>query len=163
MGARIEGDMYVAGTLSSRYLTAPAGSIGNAEIESLAEIEQSKLEHQHRATYSQPNTTATTETRTLLVAYAAGTVLDVRAGCVGANVGAATVTFDVKKNGTTVLTGVITVSSSHAAYEDVAGTVVGSPTYVQGDVFTVVITATAGGGTLGTGAFVALTVKEDAQ
>jgi len=162
--SRHEGEQIFADSV--RFLESPIlpdESIGDDHVEAGAGIQQSKLEHQHRASYGQPNTTATTETVVLFVARAGGTVLQFVGGMVGANVGAATVTFDLKKNGTTVLTGVVTLDSADAAYATVAGTLVATPTYVAGDVFTVVITATAGGGTLGTGAFCSMTSKEDAE
>lgn len=161
MSGRIEGNFHVAGRLSCVEFSPPAASIDPASINGPLDAEDVK--HQHRQIHSQPNTTATTETKITHIAYAAGVVEDFRAAMIGANVGAATVTFDLKKNGTTVLSSVVTLSSSHAAYEDVVGTLVASPTYVAGDVFTTVITATAGGGTLGTGAGCAATFNESPE
>lgn len=161
MSARVEGSFHVAGRLSCSEFSPPAASINAASID--GPLDADDLQHQHRQVHSQANTTATTETKIVHIAYGGGTVADFRAAMIGANVGAATVTFDLKKNGSSVLSSVVTLSSSHAAYEDVVGTLSGTPTYVAGDVFTVVITATAGGGTLGTGAGCAATFNEDPE
>lgn len=163
MSNRIDGGLHVSGNFSATSVTLPAGTVTDVMVNAGAAIGQEKLEHQHRANFSQPNTTATAETKVVHVAYADGELLDFRAGLIGPCVGAATVTFDLKKNGTTVLTGVVTLNNTHSARQDVAGTISGTVTCVTGDVFEVVTTATAGGGTIGTGAFASMTIKEAAQ
>jgi hypothetical protein len=133
-------------------------------IKSAAGVEATKLEHQHRIPYAQPNTTATTETRVLYVCYGlTARVIDFRAGSIVACIGAATITLDVKKNGTTILSSVLTLNNANTARVAVAAALSGSPTLVAGDVLEVVVTATAGGGTIGTGLFANLTVEEDAR
>lgn len=71
-------------------------------------------------------------------------------------------TVDLKKNGTSVLTSTVTIDHTVAAYTQVAASIA-TNTYVAGDVFEVVVTATAGGGTLPQGLFVALITREAAQ
>jgi hypothetical protein len=160
---RFEGDVFVAGSLGSTSFVPAAGSITNAAVASLAGIDQSKLQHQHRAGYHQPNTTATTETKTVGVIYGvSGTLLSFKAGSIVANIGAATVTLDLKKNGVTALSAVITLNNANTARVAVSGTL-SVTTLAAGDVLEVVATATAGGGTLATGVFAELRWKEDAQ
>jgi hypothetical protein len=145
-------------------VTVPNNTILKEAIKSAAGVEATKLEHQHRIPYSQPNTTATTETRVLYVCYAAtARVIDFRAGSIVACIGAATITLDVKKNGTTILSSVLTLNNANTARVAVAATLSGTPALVTGDVLEVVVTATAGGGTIGTGLFASLTVEEDAR
>lgn len=159
---RLEGDTYVNGNLNCKTLTIPAGSVSNASIASGAGVDHTKLQHQHRLNYGQ-NGTAAAETRVLhVVRGATATLLDIRAGCVVACVGDSTITIDVKKNGTTVLSSTIQVDSGDAAYAKVAGTISGA-SLVAGDVLTVVVTVSAGTGTLGTGLFVTGTLAEDAS
>lgn len=154
-------DLYVNGTLRAKTFVPSDGAISNQHIAAAAAIAASKLVHQHRATYSQPNTTATTETRTIhCVRGATGTIKEIAVGSIVANVGAATVTVDLRKNGTTVLTGVVTLNNTHTARQNVTGTLAGAGV-VAGDDLDIVITATAGGGTLATGVFVAVTIDED--
>jgi hypothetical protein len=69
------------------------------------------------------------------------------------------VTVDLRKNGTTILTSVITISVAQAAYARVAGAIA-SAAYIAGDVFELVVTATAGGGTLPQGLFVDTVLRE---
>jgi hypothetical protein len=68
------------------------------------------------------------------------------------------VTVDLRKNGTTVLSAVITLNNANTARVAVAGAL-SVTTLVAGDVLEVV-TATAGGGTLATGVFAIVTVNE---
>lgn len=128
----------------------PASSVTNAAVAAAAGIDASKLEHRHRPLYTQPNTTATSVTQVIYVAKAAGTVNSFRAGSIAACAGAATITVDLKKNGSTILSAVITLDSSNSNYVPEAGTV-NTAAYVADDVFTIVTVATAGGGTIGTG------------
>lgn len=159
---RIEDDLHVGGNLSADAMSIPSSTIDDDDVKSTAAIQQGKLDHQHRIPYSQPNTTATTETRVLYRCFgASGTILGFHAGSIAANIGAATVTLDLKKNGTTVLSSVITLNNANTARVAVAGTL-SVTTLVAGDVLEVVVTATAGGGTLATGLFAAVTVGEKA-
>jgi hypothetical protein len=158
---RVEGDLYVNGGLSSKTFTAPSGSITNAMVATNAAIAATKVAHQHRLVLSQSGT-ATSVTQPIYHCYGAtGTTIAVYAGSIAIAVGAATVTVDVKKNGTTILSGVVTLNSSSVARIGQAGTIT-VPALVAGDVLEVVTVATAGGGTLPTGLFVAVTVNEDA-
>lgn len=158
---RFDEDIYVNGNFQAKVLIPSAGSITNAAIAAAAGIVASKLQHEHRHVYSQPNTTATAETRIVHVCQGAtGTIKAFVAGSIVAALLGATVTVDLKKNGTTVLSAVITLDSGNTAYIVEAGTIT-VPGLVVGDVLTIVTTATAGGGTIPTGLFVALTVTED--
>lgn len=161
--SRWEGDLYVNGNLQSLTQTYPPGSIDDSDVQAGAGIQVTKLEHIHLGKFAQPNTTATTETRTLhVVRGATGTILAFRAGSIGPCAGAATITVDLKKNGSSVLTAVITLNSANTARVAVAGTIA-SAALVAGDWLEAVITATAGGGTLGTGFFCQVDVQEDPQ
>lgn len=159
--SRINSDMFFGGTLRATTLVPSDGCVFDKHVAAAAAIGTAKQVHQHRATYSQPNTTATTETRIIhCVRGLTGTIKEIAAGSIVANVGAATVTVDLRKNGTTVLSSVITLNNTHTARQNVTGTIAGA-TVAAGDDLDIVITATAGGGTLATGVFVALTVDED--
>ncbi|VTR95239.1 Marine sediment metagenome DNA, contig: S03H2_L04701 OS=marine sediment metagenome GN=S03H2_18785 PE=4 SV=1 [Gemmata massiliana] len=142
----------------------PANSFGDTQIGSSNPIGATKLAHQYVPTYSQPNgTAAVTERKVIHVAQSAGNVISAEAGIVTVAAGAATVTVDVRKNGTTVLTSTISISVAQAAFAKVSGAVNATPaTYVTGDVFEVVVTATAGGGTLPQGLFVDVKFREGA-
>lgn len=161
--SRHEGDLHITGNLSAKTVQLPAGTVDNADIEAAAGIDASKLEHRHQITAAQPKTTAADETRVIHVVYGAtGTVLAFRAGSIVANIGDSTVTVDLKKNGSSILTAPITLDSGDSAYAKVAGTI-DTPGLVAGDVLEVVIDATVGTGTLATGVFCELVLNEDAE
>lgn len=144
-------------------LSVPALAVGNSAIAAAAGIEASKLQHQHQPVFAQPNTTATSETRALHVCYGAtGTVIAFRAGSIAINAGAATVTVDIKKNGTSILSAPITLNSSNTNRVVAAGTI-STPGLVAGDLLEVVTVATAGGGTLATGVYAQAIITEAAQ
>lgn len=160
----IDGSVSITGALTPKAFNCPAGAITDAGINSGTQIAAAKVVHQHLRGHAQPNTTATTETRTIHVARYAGTVVDVVAGSIAANVGAATVTLDVKKNGTTILTGTTTLDNANTARVVEAATInPASAAYVAGDWFEIVLTATAGGGTLATGVYAQATFNENSQ
>lgn len=158
----VNGDLVVAGGFSCQSMTIPANAVGDAQIPAAAGIKYSKLQQLRQIGYAQPNSAATTETREILaVRGATATVLELVVGAIVAAVGAATVTVDLRKNGVTILSAVVTLDSTTAAYILKSATIL-TPALVVGDVLTVVITATAGGGTLPTGFFVQVRVAEDA-
>jgi hypothetical protein len=160
---RIEGDLFVNGNISGRTMSVAASAISDAQVAGSANIAATKLQHQHRPGYSQPNTTATTVTQAIFRCFGlTGAVVGFHAGSIGINAGAATITVDLKKNGASILTGVITLNSANVARVAVAGVISGG-TLAAGDLLEVVVTATAGGGTIGTGFFCFATVNEDAQ
>jgi hypothetical protein len=161
--SRHEGDHHFVGSVSMGTLVPSAGSVGNTSIAALAGIDAAKLEHRHQRTYAQPNTAATTETRALHVCYGAtGTILAFRAGSIAKAVGDSTVTVDLRKNGSTVLSAVIQLDSGNTNRVVEAGTV-NTAGIVAGDLLEVVITATIGTGTLPTGVYCQVVLDEDAQ
>ena len=160
----IDGDMLVRGDLKiSGTAALGTASIGNSEFDLSDPLAAAKQEHQIHKTYGQVHgSAATTERKPFHVARGAGSVVAVRAGLEVAAVGAATVTIDVRKNGTTILTAVVTLNSANTVYVAVAGAVAVTA-YVAGDVFEVVVVATAGGGTLPQGVFLDFVAREAAD
>jgi hypothetical protein len=115
---------------------------------------------QHNKTYRQ-NGNAAAATEVIHEARGtAGRIRAVRAGSVVAATGNSTATIDVRKNGTTVLSGTIVLDNANTAYVSEAGTL-SVTSLAAGDVLTVVITVSAGTGTLPTGLFVTVVVDED--
>lgn len=160
--SRIQGNLRVIGRLIADYFDPPDESIGNGAIKSNANIDASKLEQTVRVPYSQVGTAASVAGVVIhAVSGATARNLYAKAGSITAAVGAATVTIDIKKNGTSILTGgtPLTLDSGNTAYvaEDFS---IATYTAVAGDVFTLVIVATAGGGTLPTGLYVEFEIDE---
>ena len=162
MSVTFNEDVAVRGVLSPSTLVIPTNSItSSTQVQAGANLNADKLEQRFFPHWSQPNSAATTETRTLFVANRGGTVNSVKAGSIAAAIGDSTVTLDIKKNGTTILSAVITLDSANTARITEAGTISGDGTFVAGDWYEAVITATAGTGTLPFGLFVQLEVDQD--
>lgn len=157
-------DVLIQGTLTPTTINLPASSVTNTAVAAAAGISASKLQHAHRAVLAQGSASnAAAQTQVLhVVVGATGTVQAVKAGAVVPAVGAATATVDIKKNGTTILSAPISLSSAQTARQLVSGTIT-VPAVAVGDVLEIVITATAGGGTLAQGLFAAVDIFEDAQ
>lgn len=163
MAHRVDGSMQVTGRLTAQFLDVPAETITNAMVSSSAGIEAEKLEHQHQVTYGQPNTASADETRVLhVVRGAIGEALAFVAGSIAKAVGDAVCTLDLKKNGSSILSSVITLDSANTNRVAEAGTILSS-SLVAGDVLEVVIDGTIGTGTLPTGVFCSLTLREAAD
>jgi hypothetical protein len=147
-------------------LNLGSGTIGDPAVAAGANVAASKLEHQYEPVYRQESgTTAATGRQVLhVVKGATGTIMDFRVGAVTAAIGGATATFDLKKNGSTILTGTIGLDSSTAAFALKTPAGYTSTALVAGDVLEVHVTAVAaGGGTLAVGLFAQLVLREKAQ
>lgn len=160
-GGIIDGDMTVRGVLRCESIAMPQNAIDNSDqIKAGTNISADKTEQRFFPHWGQPNSAATSETRTLFVARRAGTVNEVIAGSIAKAVGDSVVTLDVKKNGTTILAAVITLDNANTARIVEQGSVTSSA-FVAGDWFEVVIVATLNTGTLPTGVFIQLEADQN--
>lgn len=168
MQSTIQGDWIFYGAVGfsgNGTLTLPSGIVTNANLVAYANLDISKLRHRVDETLSQGSaTTAAAQSNPIYVAKAAGTITGLEVGAVVANIGAAACTVDLKKNGTSVLTGgtPVSLTNATAAYATVAASIT-TAAYAAGDVFELIITATAGGGTLAKGLFVKFEADEANQ
>ena len=155
--------MAVQGNFSASGMSLPAASVLDAQVAASAAIGYSKLNRLRSRIYAQPNIAAVTETKVIEVyrSVGAGTIIDFSAGVLAAAVGAATVTIDLKKNGTTILAGLLTIDNT-LAINTLKFNTPSSLTLAINDVLTLVITAAAGGGTLPTGLFINVRYSEAA-
>lgn len=156
---RLEGDTYVDGTLQAKTFVPSAACVRDAHLAADAELSASKMQHRHNKVLTQTGTAATETKPIHVVLGATATIKSIKAGSIAACSGAATITIDLKKNGSSILTGVITLDNANTARVMEAGTL-SSSSLVVGDFLELVITATAGGGTLGTGLIVQLELDE---
>jgi Flp pilus assembly protein CpaB len=162
MGVVFNEDVTVRGILAPSTLVVPVNSITTStQVQAGANLNADKLEQRFFPALSQPNSAATTETRSLFVANRAGTVNSIKAGSIAAATGNSTVTLDIKKNGTTILSAVITLDNANTARITEAGVISGAGTFITGDWYEVVITATVGTGTLPFGVFIQCEVDMD--
>ncbi|MCC7314130.1 MAG: hypothetical protein IT419_04860 [Planctomycetes bacterium] len=163
MAAQLD-DTVVRGSFritEGNVVTLPTGSVAGAAI--AGGVAAEKVTQLYDRIYSQDDTAAS-QTIGCRRARGAGVVDDLRVWfSEDVNAGAATVTVDLKKNGTTMLTAVIETDASDptAINTDVEASFSGTPSYVSGDHFTIEIVATAGGGTLGKGLCVQPVFKEE--
>lgn len=162
MSSTIDGNLTVRGTLLPNVLRIPDGTILDTAVGAGANIDSDKLIHRFRAGYAQANAAAADETRVIYLARAVGEVTEFLAGSIAKAVGDATCTVDLKKNGTSILSAVITLDNANTNRVAEAGTLTVSPTVLAaGDVLEIVIDGTIGTGTLPTGVFCAATINED--
>lgn len=159
----ILGAVTVTGRLSPAQLDIPSGTVVDDDVSASAAIDTNKVRHRYRKILNQPNSAATTETRAVhVVRGATGTIKEILAATIAACAGAATIVIDLKKNGSSVMSSTITLDNANTARVSEVGTL--NPSLVGvvvGDLLEVVVTATAGGGTLGTGLLVQIEVDED--
>ena len=160
----INNDLYVTGTVSMKTLAIPQATITDAMVQTaVPAIDAPKLRHQYVNSYQQKSTaTAVADQQVKHIVRGAGTIESFWVGSVVANIGAATVTFDLWKNGSSVLSATISLTSSNTAYV-MAQATLASNTIAIGDVLEVKVTVAAGGGTLALGPFARLTTREDPQ
>lgn len=164
----IPNDVFVQGNLSSKTFTAPASSIGDSAIQGAANVAASKLEHQFAKSYTQANgASIVSATVPLHTVYGTtGTVVSFAAGVITPAVGNDTVTVDLRKNGSTILTAVITLSvaastnTARTLYTPAGFT---STSLVAADWLDIVVVATHNTGTLAQGLYVRLVHRETAQ
>lgn len=161
MGTRFDDDVQFAGTV--RFAKAPvmptAGAVGNNQANPADPFKADKSYLRVKARLAQPKSAATAEERAVHQAEAAGSLVSFKCGAAVAAVGDSTVTFDLLKNGVSVLSGTVTLTSVTAAFALLSGSF--SPVaYVAGDVFSIKVTISAGTGTLPQGVFAAATLDE---
>jgi len=162
MAGRIEEKIYFADTITFKDVVLPAGAVSNDQVAAGAKIAASKLVHKHRKSYGQAGTAAS-ETRAIHGVFGAtGTVVAFKVGSITPCTGNATITVDLKKNGTSILASAITLDSTKSARTLYAASIA-SAGLVVGDWLEVVVTANAGTGTLGTGLFWQVEIDEDPQ
>lgn len=160
--SRQQGDLLVTGSLVCGTFTPPAGCITNAAVASATGIDASKLDHQYQSPYSQAGGSASTADRRVVhvVRGATGTVQEFYISSRTACTSTGAITFDLYKNGSSILTGTVGLSSSDAAYTLKAGTLASS-SLVAADVLEVVVTVS--GSVIGSGAFAVVKIREDAD
>lgn len=159
---RITNDRQYTGTVTFTTAPAlPANTItAQTQIAAAIGIAYTKVQQLRREMIFQAGTAASASIPIMRGYGATGTVLAVNVGSIAIAVGAATVTVDIKKNGTTILSAVVQLDSGNTARVTEGGTIT-VPSYVAGDFFEAVIVATAGGGTIPTGLFVEMIASED--
>ena len=152
---------YFYGTVSFLgSVSLPAGMLYNSHIATLAAIDAEKVVQQRSIVVATSGTVATFR-RAVLRATGAGEVVGFSAGSRVVCIGDSTVTVDLLKNGTTMLSSVITLDSSNVAYTGEDGTV-SVASFVADDILEINVVATVGTGTLAVDFFTHLVINETA-
>src|SRR5579872_4289581 len=115
------------------------GFIRDTHINSAAAIAASKMQHAYKAETGFAlaiGGTPVTSERVVHVASQAGVVNSFSALLVVVG-SASSMTFDLKKNGTTVLSAPVTVSSASDTNGEVVAGVIAVPAFVAGDIFSI--------------------------
>jgi hypothetical protein len=158
---------FIDGTLAvpvliPEQISLPSACVSDSQVAAGAAIQQTKTEKKSMPVYAQAGgSSAVSERRVAyVVSGATGTVLSIKAGVVVAGTTGNTTTIDVQKNGTTILTAPVAVSTTTAYTLVAAG--IASSTLAAGDVLEVVVAAAAGAGAVPKGVFVVFALREDA-
>jgi len=167
----INNDLHVNGTLSSKSLNPPAGSIGDAAVKAPAGIAATKLEHQFDLGLAQPpGSDVVAETRDLRVVHGGtGEVVAVKAALTGAVATGAdrTVSIDLQKGN--VAAGFVSILTAPVSFTNtdvlraVKQATVTNPDVVVGDILRLVVTVAGVAGNQAKGLVVSVTLREDAQ
>lgn len=129
---------------------APSGSVTDDALSANSPAGVTKTRHLHdKGTNFALAIGGTPAAREEIVytAKAAGTIRNFNALCNDTGT-SASVTFDLKKNGTTVLSGVITITNATTDKATQAGSL-SSTTYVAGDVFSIALAVSSSTGMTG--------------
>ena len=139
----------------------PDASLTDDMIANSAGLTASKLGQHKQSCYAQAGEVATETVILAIIRGATGFSLAVKVSNVTACAGASTVTVDVKKDGTTILSSVVTLDAATGALGVESGTITVTG-LVADEVLTAVITAVASGtDALATGVAVQVDWNED--
>lgn len=139
----LNGNLTFASTSTA---TLPNQTVTNATVSASAAIAASKQQHEVYQCVGQAGAIAAGTFPLHLVLGATFTARKFYAGSV-APASSGSCTIDLKKNGTTVLSAVITLDSGNSAYVGEAASSISTPAAVAGDVYTVVVANSSWNGT----------------
>lgn len=150
MANRVEGDQVVTGRVIAQ---------GGVELPSTQRLLQANLSNQKHRGLAQAGTAAAIAATIIYECHgSSGLLKKLCAGSQTKCTGDATITWTVKKNGSTIGTIVLDSSNTNLISED---TTPSSLTVAEGDVITAEQAVAAGTGVLGTGSWLELVVNED--
>jgi hypothetical protein len=159
---RIDGNLYVNGTLVADAFDPPANSVGNSHMKAGDPVEIDKTRHLHSKIHSQSDGgSAYDEIIAIHVATSPGVVEQFQAGARVKPVGDSTMTVDLKKNGVSILSDIIDIDNAVDNYVSVvAGLNLALTSYSIGDVFEITVICTDGTGTPAEGLFAQVILDE---
>lgn len=129
----------------------PDQSITTDSLSATLAVPTSKQVHRFSSTAASQSGTAADAETTVAIIRGAGTAVSCEVVVTTTAItGDSTVTVDVHKNGSSMLTGVVTLTSSDAQYAEKAATF-SSTTLADGDIVDIIVDATVGTGSLPVG------------
>lgn len=147
--SRIEGNLHVNGQLSAVTMPLATGAVSrNDQVATTGDpIDATKLEHRHTITV--PLSDHATDSAVVrkvahVVQGATADIVSFEAGVTVAATSTGVCAVDLKVNGSTVLTGTITLDSGNAAFSQEAAPGFTDTTLVAGDVVEISIESTSG-------------------
>lgn len=160
----LQGDLNVTGQVICGGITLPSNAIGNAQVNAASPLGVTKTIHQYIKEYAQAFASNATSVRIALhsVIGTTATVVSFFAGSTTAALTTATCTFDLYKNGSSILSATIIITNSNMAYQQVTAAIA-TAGCTTGDCLEAVITAAASGGTLAKGIFCGVVIDETSQ
>lgn len=165
MPSRIDGDLFVTGTMVAGSMTLPAACVTDTAVQAGTGIDATKLQHQHQITTPLCDHATSPAAKRLVMHKVYGATGEVVAFSVGVTVAAGaatTITVDLKKNGSSILTSTITVDNTTVAFDAVDAAGFTDTALVVGDVLEAEITAVSGVN-LPKGVHAVLVLREDAE
>lgn len=142
--SKIDSDVLITGALyPAGGVTLPASSVADSQVATAAGISALKLEHLNNIDLALTDhaTNAAAVRKVIYGAENPGTIDKFECFVTVAAGATTTITVDLYKNGSSVLSSAISFTSSLTAYTKSAGTV-SSATFTDDDVFEVVVTVT---------------------
>ena len=163
-------DVHIAGALTCRTMSIPAGTITDAAIAAGAAIQATKVQQQHVERVSQaPGAAVVAQTVDVHLAAAAGVVVSIEAVVTGAIATGADrqVSIDLQLGNAadafaTILTAPIVLDDATVLRTVVAGAI-NTADFVDGDVLRVVITVAGAAGNQAQGLIVSVVIREAPQ
>lgn len=146
MGTRYDEDVTFLANVyfgPTSEVALPDDTIDDDMVSSSDPLAANKTHNSHRAVAGQSGS-AVDETKYAFIARGAGTFLKFRAIQKTACAGSSTVTLDVKKNGTSILSAVITLNSASAVNTPISATIT-TATFAADDYIEIIINATQPG------------------
>lgn len=162
----IQGDLYVAGTISGKQNIPSTGAVTDASVIAAAGIAATKVQQQHQPRYDQPvASTVVADGRMIHQVYGlTGTLAAFQALVATAPIGAKTISVDLQKSTgggafATILTSPISITSATAALTAVTAAIANA-SLVAGDILQVVVTVAGASGTQGIGLLAEAIIRE---
>lgn len=140
MASRHEGDLYVTGSLSAASMLVSSGAVANEQVQASADISASKLEQQHQPViclFSHADDVVAVRKGIYSVYGTTATILAFRAWVSVAAGATTTVTVDLLKNGTTILSATVDFTNADSAFTIKSAAGFTSTALVDGDVLEV--------------------------